>query len=200
MFVKRLLGASLCAVAITSVTNAQADTAPSLAQTGDIIVVGFPFCPPTWVEADGSLLPISQYSQLFSVYGTTYGGNGRTTFGVPDFRSRMIVHQGTGEGLSPMPIGERGGLWMGILGFASLPEHSHAVLGSSQANNVASPANASFADFTGAPLSAYNAPADTAMDNDIVSVTGGEQPFYTLAPSLGLLACVQLYGSYPSRQ
>lgn len=199
MLLKTLLRAGICAALLAPVATSGAKAQSLDSNTGDIIVVGFNFCPQGWVDANGALLPIAQNNALFSLYGTLYGGDGRTTFGVPDFRSRAIVHQGTGNGLTPMPIGQRSGSWTRVLGGNNLAQHRHAAIGSSGANNATTPTDASFADFTNAPLSGYNDPADTPMESDVISSTGGNQGFYTIAPSSVLKACVQPNGIYPSR-
>lgn len=220
MKLKAFLRAGLCA-ALMSPAAATGVSAQELdSNTGDIIVVGFNFCPQGWIEANGALLPVAQYEPLFALYGVQYGGDGRTTFAVPDFRGRAIIHQGQAGGatfrnpnargrargrqnaedaLTNMPIGTRGGQWAQTLSAANLVPHTHAAIGSSGANNVPSPDNAAFADYTNAPLSGYNAPADTAMEADVISNTGGNQSFMTMAPSTVLLACVQPNGIFPTR-
>lgn len=199
MLLKTLLRAGICAALLAPAATSVASAQELDSNTGDIIVVGFNFCPRGWVNAEGGLLPISQYSALFSLYGTTYGGDGRTTMGVPDFRGRSIVHFGSGPGLTTMPLGQRGGAWTRTLTSANLAPHTHAAIGSSADNNVPSPANAAFADFTNAPLSGYNAPANTAMEGDVISNAGGNQSFYTIGPSTVMKACVQPFGIYPTR-
>jgi microcystin-dependent protein len=102
--------------------------APALAQdqfVGEIRWVGFNFAPRGWAQCDGQLLPISQNTALFALLGTTYGGNGQTTFALPDFRSRTIVHQGQGPGLSNRDMGEQGGTESHTLTIAEMPAHSH---------------------------------------------------------------------------
>ena len=92
---------------------------------GEIRWVAFNFAPVGWAKCDGQLLPISQNTALFSLLGTTYGGNGQTTFALPDFRSRTIVHQGQGPGLSNRDMGEQGGTESHTLTIAEMPAHSH---------------------------------------------------------------------------
>src|SRR5882672_4268310 len=87
-------------------------TAPAFAQAsdpflGEIIMVGYNFCPRGWAEADGTLLSISQNTALFALFGTTFGGNGQTTFGLPDLRGRVPMHVGNGPGLPPASLGEQ---------------------------------------------------------------------------------------------
>jgi microcystin-dependent protein len=104
--------------------------APSAARAqdhflGEIRWVGFNFAPVGWAKCDGQLLPISQNTALFALLGTTYGGNGQTTFALPDFRSRTIVHNGQGPGLSNRDMGEQGGTETHTLSVAEIPAHSH---------------------------------------------------------------------------
>jgi microcystin-dependent protein len=104
--------------------------APAAAQAqepfiGEIRWVAFNFAPVGWARCDGQLLPISQNTALFALLGTTYGGNGQTTFALPDFRSRTIVHQGQGPGLSNRDMGEQGGTESHTLSIAEMPAHSH---------------------------------------------------------------------------
>ena len=93
---------------------------PFIAQ---IMMFGGNFAPRGWAFCDGQLLPISQYSALFSLLGTTYGGDGRTTFGLPDLRGRVAIHPGNGPGLSSIRLGEKGGTETNTLSTAQLPPH-----------------------------------------------------------------------------
>ena len=104
--------------------------APTAAQAqepflGEIRWVGFNFAPRGWASCDGQILPISQNTALFALLGTTYGGNGQTTFALPDFRSRTILHQGQGPGLSNRSLGEVGGTEVHTLTIPEMPGHAH---------------------------------------------------------------------------
>ena len=94
---------------------------------GQIQPFGFNFAPRGWAQCDGQILPISQNTALFSLLGTTFGGDGRTTFALPDLRSRSIVHIGTGAGLDNIKWGERGGATTHTLTLAQMPSHNHNV-------------------------------------------------------------------------
>jgi hypothetical protein len=94
---------------------------------GEIMTVGFTFCPRGWAELDGQLLDISTHTALFSLLGTTYGGDGRTTFALPDLRGRTAVHEGQGPGLSNWPLGLRRGVEEVTLTEAQMPSHSHTL-------------------------------------------------------------------------
>ena len=94
---------------------------------GEIMLVGFNFAPRSWASCDGQLLPISQNAALFSLLGTIYGGDGRTTFALPDLRGRTAIHTGTGPGLSSRPQGQRGGTETNTMTVAQMPSHSHTI-------------------------------------------------------------------------
>ena len=103
---------------------------------GQLMLVGFTFCPRGWANANGQLLEISTNTALFSLLGTTYGGNGRTTFGLPDLRGRVPVHVGTGPGLSAYRQGQRSGQETVTLTAAEMPAHRHTVNASNQIANL----------------------------------------------------------------
>ena len=94
----------------------------------EIRIVAFNFAPRGWATCDGQLLPISQNQALFSLVGTMYGGDGRTTFGVPDLRGRVPIHRGTGPGLTPRTQGQSGGSETNVLNVNQLPAHSHTII------------------------------------------------------------------------
>jgi len=94
---------------------------------GQIILVGFNFAPAGWFPCDGRLLPIAQFDVLFTLIGTTYGGDGNTTFALPDLRGRVPIGQGTGAGLTPRTIGESAGAETVTLSGTQLPPHTHAI-------------------------------------------------------------------------
>ena len=108
---------------------------------GQIMMVGFNFAPRGWALCDGSLLPINNNQALFSLLGTTYGGDGRTTFQLPDLRGRVPMHQGTGPGLPNHRIGEKGGVENVTLTVAQMPAHTHVLNASSDYGSQKSPAN-----------------------------------------------------------
>ena len=199
MSLKTFLRAGLCAALLAPAAANQAHAQASDSYIGDIIIVGFNFCPRGFARADGQALSVSQNTPLFALYGTTYGGNGQTTFNLPDFRGRIAVHQGQGPGLLNQPIGLKAGANSRTLTVANLAQHTHVAVGSSGDNNAVAPTNNTFADFSNAPLSAYASPANTAMEDDVVSETGGNEPVMTINPSQSLLMCVALQGVFPSR-
>lgn len=176
---------------------------PSLAESepfiGEIMFVGYNFCPRGWAAADGQLLPIAQNNALFSLYGTMYGGDGRTTFALPDLRGRVPVHAGTGPGLSPIRQGDKRGQETVTLTTAQMPSHSHGLKVSDQAATHATPtAGQAIAATQNAGSFAAAAPSVT-LSNDSVANQGGSQSVAIRNPYLGIRACVALVGIFPSR-
>ena len=165
---------------------------------GEIRMFAGNYAPQGWAFCDGQLLAVSQNEVLFSLFGTIYGGDGRTTFALPDMRGRIALHQGTGPGLSPRKIGSRGGGEQVTLTGSQIASHSHDW-------------NANTADATGtAPQGKVTAtpqgfrifePADqnTDLDASTIVSTGGGQAHGNLMPTLCVNFIVALLGIYPSR-
>jgi microcystin-dependent protein len=168
---------------------------------GEIRMFGFNFAPRGWAFCAGQLLPISQNSALFSLLGTIYGGDGRTTFALPDLRGRVPTNFGTGPGLSPYTIGQRTGAETHTMTVAEMPAHGHtgAIKASSGASEEASPqANGAI----GAGQLIYNeeAPNVTLNSNSLqTSNTGGNLAFNIRQPTLAINFCIALQGIFPSR-
>lgn len=156
------------------------------------------FAPRGWAFCDGQLLAISQNDALFSLFGTIYGGNGQTTFGLPDLRGRVPIHAGTGPGLSPRSIGARGGAEQVTLTTNQLPAHSHTLRASPDAATDTSPAGKTFAQVAGGDLYGSINPA-AAFDATAIDTTGGSQSHTNLMPFLCVHFIVALFGIYPSR-
>jgi microcystin-dependent protein len=216
----RLAGPSLAAVAFGSVLlappAAHAQAEPFI---GQMMLTAATFCPRAWADANGQLLPISQNQALFSLLGTTYGGDGRTTFALPDLRGRAPIHVGQGPGLANITAGEKGGAEQTTLTVNTLPPHTH---GAATVVNVTAHLNASStAAATGTPSTGvvlgdagrtdvYVAPpanvqlnpaavTTTATATTTVDNTGGGQPVAIRSPYLGMRWCVALQGIFPSR-
>ncbi|MFT5780266.1 MAG: microcystin-dependent protein [Crocinitomicaceae bacterium] len=168
---------------------------------GQIQAFGFNFAPRGWALCQGQILPIAQYNALFSLLGTTFGGDGRSTFGLPDLRSRSIVGVGNGPGLDHISWGERGGAYMTYLTQASMPSHSHVeqiAVNDQDGATGDDPNNA----FIGNPGTfAFNAaPSSGAfLGAGITAKTGGSQPFNSRNPYLGIYVSIAIQGLYPSR-
>ncbi|MBS1512094.1 MAG: phage tail protein [Bacteroidetes bacterium] len=166
---------------------------------GTIIMFGGNFAPVDWAFCNGALLPISQYDALYSLIGTTYGGDGVNTFALPDLRSRIPVSQGQGPGLSNYTLGQRAGTESVTLLASNLPAHSHTVNSNSAAATTTDPTNAFLA--TQAQLQEYN-PGNTAnavMNGGAISNSPGGQPHYNIMPSLAVNYIIALNGIYPTQ-
>ena len=171
---------------------------------GQIQIFGFNFAPRGWAFCNGQILPISQNSALFSLLGTQYGGDGRVTFALPDLRSRVPVHFGTGPGLSAYSIGQPGGQESASLTEANLPAHSHAAslkLGAGPGLNAAGNGGYLADNSAGETIFTGVAPSDAQLAAGSLNVlpTGGNQAFDIRNPFLGMNYCVALQGLFPSR-
>lgn len=169
---------------------------------GEIKIVGFTFAPRNWANCDGQLLPVSQNDALFSLLGTTYGGDGRTTFALPDLRGRLPMHVGQGPGLSSRNLGQRSGAETRTLTTANMPSHSHqgAVVASGNEGDRSDPAGA-FPARAEEPLQPYAGTTGATMAANSVQVdpTGSGTPFDNMQPFLVLRFVIALAGIYPSR-
>lgn len=171
---------------------------------GQIQIVAFNFAPVGWASCDGQLLPISQNTALFSILGTTYGGNGVTTFGLPNLQGRTPVGAGQGAGLSPYVLGEQGGVEAVTLTPGQLPSHSHtvnadtavAVSGAPAANEVLTVTKSAKPGTVNVYGPAQNL---TAMDASCVTATAGGQSHNNRQPYLGLMFVIAMQGVFPSR-
>ena len=167
---------------------------------GEITMVGFNFAPRGWALCDGQLLPISQNTALFALLGTTYGGDGRTSFGLPDLRGRVPVHSGYGPGLSDRRLGEKSGAETVGLSQNQLPAHSHSLVCKNVQGNQPIPGGHSIAgDGTGMTADYHDQPPDTAMHASSIGNTGGNQAHANMQPYLCLNFCIALMGLFPSR-
>lgn len=166
---------------------------------GEIRMFGGMFAPAGWAFCDGQLLPISENDALFTLIGTQYGGNGQTTFALPDLRGRSPVHQGQGPGLQDTyPIGSTGGVETVTLLQAHLPSHAHPVA----ASNTAATSTLPQGRVLTRPASGQAYLDDTpvsAMSPVSVGGVGGSQPHENMAPYLPVSFIIALYGIYPSR-
>lgn len=165
------------------------------------------FAPRGWAFCDGSQLSIAQNSALFSILGTTYGGNGQTTFGLPDLRGRVAVGAGSGPSLQPTQPGEMAGSASITLTTAQLPAHNHPVQVSSDkastnapAGNVPAAANGSTPDETVVTVNAYAAANNlVAGSPNAIGQTGNNQPVSVMQPYTGMNYIICLEGVFPSR-
>ncbi|HEU0130067.1 MAG TPA: tail fiber protein [Mycobacteriales bacterium] len=170
---------------------------------GEVRIYGFNFAPRGWAFCNGDLLSISQNTALFSLLGVNFGGNGQTTFGLPDFRGgRVPISAGQGPGLSAYDIGQTGGVPSVTLTVKETPQHVHTASASSTPANVSTPtANTAIARSKGAM--AYAPPVQASIgpmsSNTISQAPGGAAPHNNLMPYQVLNYCICLNGIYPQR-
>ena len=167
---------------------------------GQIMCAAFNFAPRGWAELNGQTLQIQTNTALFSLLGTTYGGNGQTTFSLPDMRGRMLLHFGQGPGLSGHFIGEAAGTEAVTLSNAQLPAHNHTVTpqGSPSDATLVSPANGVPATKARTTLYAPG-PGTVAMSPVLTSQSGSSQPVPVMPPSLTVGCYIALVGVFPAR-
>ncbi|MDB2407680.1 tail fiber protein [Jannaschia sp.] len=170
---------------------------------GEIFPNGYNFCPRGSAGADGQLLAISQNQALFSLIGTIYGGDGRTTFALPDLRGRAPLHNGTGPGLSNLQIGGRGGNEQTSLTEANLPPHSHSVNATNADGDKPGPGGKILAaapvDGTGQETIYSDEAPNRIMDTRMIGSTGNSQSVDILDPYTTINYCIWITGIFPSR-
>ena len=170
---------------------------------GDVTISAASYCPRDTMEARGQLLAISEYTALFSLYGTFYGGDGRTTFGLPDLRGRAPVHFGTGPGLSTYAMGQKAGIETNTLTVANLPPHNHLVKATTGAANTKLPDGAHLAGAPAPARAAINSTIDTSktFSPSMLGTAGSPNPapINNVQPVLAMRYCVTVEGPYPPR-
>jgi microcystin-dependent protein len=166
---------------------------------GQLLLVPYNFAPRGWAFCNGQILPIAQNTALFSLLGTTYGGNGQTTFALPDLRGRCALSAGQGPGLSSYDLGQVGGVESATMTVNQMPVHGHTPLNiqaSSSTKLNATPANNNL----GAATFYTNGALDSTLTpGGSTGNAGGSQPFSLLQPYLVLNYCIALEGIFPSR-
>ena len=172
---------------------------------GEIKTVGFNFAPTNYAACDGQILSISQNTALFSILGTTYGGNGQTTFALPNMQANAPIHPGTGAGLSTYVLGEVGGVPNVTLTEPELPSHNHALNSATltpanAAQNVGPPASNALMGLSGPGMAYADAAVPAvAMEANAILPTGGSQPHANQQPYLVIMFVIALFGVFPSR-
>lgn len=167
---------------------------------GEICLFGFNFAPVGWVKCDGSLLAISEYDVLFNLIGTTYGGDGQNTFGVPDLRGRVPISQGNGPGLTTRVLGQTLGAGQHTLSSAEMPSHGHGLVSTTNVGTTATPANnvhLATSNNSGklyAPLANVTGYIGLAAS---VTQAGGSQPHDNMMPTLVGNFCIATEGVFP---
>ena len=165
---------------------------------GEVRIVAFNFAPKGYAFCNGQTLPINQNQALFALLGTTYGGNGITTFALPNMQSRFPVHFGQGPGLTNRNLGDVGGEEFHTVSMSEMPAHTHVLAGSTKKATLIDPTgNVWAADALGHP---YNTVTDgTSMDAQCTTAVGGGQPHENLQPLLVVNMVIALQGIFPSR-
>ena len=164
----------------------------------EIRIFGFNFAPKGWAFCNGQILPLSQNTALFSLLGTTYGGNGKSNFALPDMQERTPMHPGQGQGLSLHDLGETGGSATVTLLESEIPGHTHTLSVSNLNSQATTPSNTSLG--RGNPVRVYTTAGPLVkMGNNAITVTGGSQPHNNMMPYLSMNFCIALQGVFPPR-
>ena len=158
---------------------------------GELRIVSFNFAPQGWALCNGQFLPINQNQALFALLGTTYGGNGQTTFALPDLRGCMPMHKGNGH-----TMGERSGSNQVTLNISQMPQHTHTANANNTLQNSVSPTGLYALS---APSEFYSGTFNAVMHPSALSSVGGSQPHENRQPSLALNFCIALIGLFPSQ-
>lgn len=165
----------------------------------EVRIFPFNFAPRGWAFCNGQLLPISQNTALFSLLGTTYGGDGRSTFALPNLQGRVPMHPGNGPGLSPRVLGEAGGSETVTLLASELPSHGHTLLASNETGEDRKAVGEAAARSTGGPLYGSSLANAVPLAPEAIRSDGGSQPHNNLMPYLTLNFCIALQGIFPPR-
>ncbi len=191
-----MLGAATVAPLLAGNQASAQSTEPYI---GEIKVVGFNFCPRGYVLANGQILSIAQYTAFFSLVGTTFGGDGQTTFAVPDLRGRAPIHQGQGPSLSTHVLGEAQGAESVTLTVSNLPAHTHRVQATNVAGDKGGPGDKILAAKTTDPKPYFTGTPNRLMAAGMIANEGGNQPTGILRPYLALTTCIATEGVFPPR-
>ena len=199
---------SKAALLLATTASSLAYTAPASAQAtemylGQMMQVGFNFCPRGWTTASGQILSIAQNTALFSLLGTTYGGNGQTTFALPDLRGRMAVNQGSGPGLSPYVLGEVTGTETTTLLTTQIPSHTHrsAIQTATAAANATTASGNAIGISSNASFLGGSDPVGNLMSpgTAVFQPTGNNIPIPIRPPYLTVQWCIATQGIFPAR-
>jgi len=168
---------------------------------GQIQPFAFNFAPKNWAFCNGQIMSIQQNAALFSLLGTTYGGNGTTTFALPDLRGRTALHMGQGPGLSTYAEGEASGTETVTLLTSQMPVHNHLLQASNTAttDNPSGAVSAPAGTGDGTAVNAYGTAINTTMAPQAIGIAGGSQPHNNMQPYLVVNWCIAIYGIFPSR-
>ena len=165
----------------------------------EIRIFPFNFAPKGWAWCDGQLMPLSQNTALFSLLGTTYGGNGQSNFALPDLQGRAPMHPGQGPGLSLHDLGETGGTETVTLLESEMPSHSHSLNFVNATATSTIPANSNFANSPQSNASVYTNSNAGLTNGAQLEPAGGDQPHNNMQPYLTFYFCIALQGVFPPR-
>lgn len=189
----RLWGAAI-ALVVGGALVPQSSQAGDLPFMGEILWVSFDFAPRHWAKCDGQIMPINQNQALFSLLGTTYGGDGITNFALPNMRSRAPIHVSNNY-----PLGQVAGSETHTLVPAEIPQHTHGLTADAQEATAALASNTSYLAKTGSGTSAYGSTPGAAMAPQALAAAGGSQPHENMKPYIALNCIIALQGIFPSR-
>lgn len=195
-FIRSVMLSTAMAATFMASSPAQAVSDPLV---GEMMVAGFNFCPNGWLAANGQILSIAQNTALFSLLGTTYGGNGQTTFALPDLRSRAPVHVGQGPGLSNYDLGQVGGTESTTLIINNLPSHTHNVQATNVLGDKGGPGDKILAAKNTDPKHYFEGTPNKLMAPNMITLTGNSLPVGILRPYLAMTICIATAGVFPSR-
>lgn len=191
---KTLLFSLLLCIAVSFSSQAQDP------YVGEIRMFAGNFAPQGWAKCEGQLLSIAQNTALFSLLGTTYGGDGQTTFGLPDLRGRVPIGPGNGPGLQPVTLGQKSGTNTNTITVANMPQHNHTINAVAADGNQSTPqgnlpAGTKFLD----PEYSDASSGYIQMNSNMVNDAGSGQPVNNMQPSQSVTFIIALYGIYPSQ-
>lgn len=192
---------ALTAAALAAPNTARADSQPFVGEIAQTGVTGY--CPSGWASTDGQLLAIADNDALFSLLGTTFGGDGRTSFGLPDLRGRHPIGAGTGPGLQPRVWGQKAGTETASLNLSQLASHNHLVNATNADGDKPGPGGKILAaaptNGTGAETIYSDQPLTVQMSAAMIAPTGSSRPVSIVDPASVIRYCISLFGVYPSR-
>jgi microcystin-dependent protein len=165
---------------------------------GSVMMAGFNFAPQGWRLCDGQLVSISENDALFQLIGTTFGGDGKNTFGLPDLRSRIPVHQGQGPGLSSYIIGQSGGVEEVTLTVNQIPIHNHLLTASTASGSAATPSN-NFIAQNADGIDSFTNSSNGTLNTSTMSGTGGSEPHSNIQPYLAIYFSIAMEGIFPAQ-
>lgn len=197
-FFPRLLAIVTGGLLFGTVKEARAEAQSADPFIAEIILFGGNFAPRGWAFCNGQLLAIASNQALFSILGTTYGGDGRTTFALPDLRGRVPLHPGTGPGLTTRQLGEKSGVERHTLSDAEMPSHTHKAK-AQQGNGSSENPTGLLPARNPAGIPEYGATADADMSAAAIAAAGGSQSHNNMQPYLGVNYIIALVGVFPSR-